>query len=472
MRLFDRIFLPVLVALLVLPLATYAIFLAASNVYVRREAEQAIAQTLDEVTGLAEIYLGDLEENKTIDKEAQQDFLRSIRRLSRGLTGDTHIISLNSELKITYPIALSERPETAEVAGRFAAALGKEGDWLRPTQSLLEISIDESRYIIHATEMMPQTHGRTKYLIVYSALYDLAGVLHSAGRVVLLVCCALALCALLLLFLAYRAVARPLSRLTEYARDTGGGNIESIDVRSGIREIDALISEINAMAKRINRYDADQKAFFQNASHELRTPLMSIQGYAECIAGGVFEDDKEAAGIIVSESERLSRRISTIISLSRLDDPAAKRQRTPVRLSDALTKCTRRVEGQALERKLEIAVENGAADEVVPDAELFDLALENVLSNAVRHADKRVEICVQAQDAFVRVTVKDDGPGFAPEDLPHIFERFYKGKSGGSGLGLSIAKTAATNMGGSIQARNENGAAVTLSLPRARETSP
>lgn len=110
---------------------------------------------------------------------------------------------------------------------------------------------------------------------------------------------------------------------------------------------------------------------------------------------------------------------------------------------------------------------------VLGDEELLGNVLDNLVSNALRYAKTAVTVAVAAEGGCVQISVLDDGAGIAGEDLPHLFERCYKGPGGNFGLGLSIAQTAAKTMGGTLTAanRSEEGAAFTLTLPRGRRPS-
>ena len=226
---------------------------------------------------------------------------------------------------------------------------------------------------------------------------------------------------------------------------------------------------MNGMARQLQRSDQVQKDFFQNVSHELRNPLMSISGYAQGIEQGVFPAPKEAAHTILEESVRLTALVNSLLTLSRMESGQNAPALAPVLLGEAIGDCLDRFHGLALQKGVTLAapaVDGTLA--VLGDEELLGKVLDTLVSNAVRYAKTAVTVAVAAERGRVQISVLDDGAGIGEKDLPHLFERCYKGPGGNFGLGLSIAQTAARAMGGTLAAANrpEGGAAFTLTLPR------
>ena len=211
---------------------------------------------------------------------------------------------------------------------------------------------------------------------------------------------------------------------------------------------------MNSMADNLQKADQAQKSFFQNVSHELRTPLMSIGGYAQGIDQGVLSDPRAAARIIMDESQRLTSMVNELLTLSRLDQEADQPELMPVCLSDVLHTSISRIAGAAQIKGIELDVVPFHQEMMVSGNDrLLELILDNLLSNAVRYAHTKVSVSVEETSDAVRLCVTDNGDGIAPEDLPHIFERGYKGKNGHYGVGLAIAATAAQKCKAKIQVK-------------------
>jgi len=238
-----------------------------------------------------------------------------------------------------------------------------------------------------------------------------------------------------------------------------------------ITELSMLHQSINDMSSRLEAYDKAQKAFLQNASHELRTPLMSIQGYAEGITNGVLHDTNSAAKIITSESKRLSTLVDELLTLSRIDNQAYCKQLEKLNLCDMLKEYVQRIEGFAIKDKKQLVVnlpDNSLY--VLADDSLLSQAVINVASNCIKFSKSVVNISLLESNQHAIIRISDDGNGISDHDLPHIFERFYKGKGGNLGLGLAIAKSAIEFIGGSITAYSADTGAVfeiQMNLPAA-----
>ena len=261
------------------------------------------------------------------------------------------------------------------------------------------------------------------------------------------------------------SISRPISRLSLHAKQLGSGGFTALPADESSLEIAELTKSINEMSDRLRKYDQAQKDFLQNASHELRTPLMSIGGYAEGLVTGVFTDAKETAAIICEESRRMTSLVEELLTLSRIENGSQDVQLTTVNICDFMKDCVQKAGGLALKHGKLLALECGSADITVKtDEGLLRQILLNVIANGLKYAAKQVRLSVEVAGGRPVIRIADDGDGIAAADLPHIFERFYKGKGGSFGLGLAIADSAAKAIGGTIRAYNDGGAVFEIKL--------
>ena len=227
------------------------------------------------------------------------------------------------------------------------------------------------------------------------------------------------------------------------------------------------------------RLEANQQRFLANAAHELKTPITTIVGASELLLTE-SEDDPEVRNRflnhILSEARRMQRLSETLLRLARtgadLRDPNVE----VVDLDGVVGEAARRAEPLAESAKLGLRVE-GRGERVWADYEWLEQALLVVLGNAVRHSEPGSEIRLHAENNAV--TVEDEGRGISEDDLPHVFERFYRGRQGqqgkdapgGFGLGLAICKDLVERMGGSIHLSSEEGMGtrVMIELPEVRD---
>lgn len=224
------------------------------------------------------------------------------------------------------------------------------------------------------------------------------------------------------------------------------------------------------------RLDRMRRQFISDASHEIKTPLTAIGGFAAAIADGTARTPEErmrSAALIVREVQRLTRLVNDLLSLSRIDSGAVKLQSEEVDLPDLVQEAVESFGKQAEQRDVRIEVDIARdLPAVRADADRMRQVLVNLLSNALRFNPREGEIAVSArrEDGFVRVAVKDSGPGIPADQLSLIWERFHRADSsrsrqdGGTGLGLAIVRSIVEAHGGSVSAESEVGKGSTFSF--------
>ena len=212
-----------------------------------------------------------------------------------------------------------------------------------------------------------------------------------------------------------------------------------------------------------------QQTFFQNASHELNTPLMAIQGYAEGIQAGVM-DAGGAAEVILSESERMTGLVDELLDISKIDMGRQQLTLSEMDVRELLYDSIRAVEPTAAAGGITITPDFPETPVMVScDDTRLRRAVTNILSNGVRYARSQLRLTCRADKRHVTIRIQDDGDGIAEEDLPHIFDRFYMGKSGKSGIGLALTREIIHLHKGTIRARNgDTGAVFEISIPVSR----
>lgn len=222
------------------------------------------------------------------------------------------------------------------------------------------------------------------------------------------------------------------------------------------------------LGKTIESAQEIRQSFFQNASHELKTPLMAIQGCAEGIHTGVLPV-RESAGVILEESDRMTELIEELLALSKIDSAQAKPKFQETDVTEII---------KSVAYSFAPAFENGQkelktdlCDETMVscDEKQMRKVVSNLISNAFKFCKTTVTVKCAAVNGKARITISDDGEGIAKEDLPHIFERFYTGRKGNTGIGLALTKEIIGFHEGEIRAYNQNGAVFEISLAISKE---
>ena len=218
----------------------------------------------------------------------------------------------------------------------------------------------------------------------------------------------------------------------------------------------------------IEKEAEQQQTFFQNASHELKTPLMAIQGYAEGIQAGVM-DTGGAADVILEESDRMTELVEELLDISKIDMGRQRLALSETDIRELLYDGIRAVEPIAAGG---ITIVPDFPEEPVMvscDDTRLRRAVTNILSNGVRYARSELRLTCRTDKRNATIRIQDDGDGIAEEDLPHIFDRFYMGRSGKSGIGLALTREIIHLHKGTIRARNgDTGAVFEISIPVSR----
>jgi two-component system sensor histidine kinase BaeS len=202
-----------------------------------------------------------------------------------------------------------------------------------------------------------------------------------------------------------------------------------------------------------------------DVTHELRTPLTVIQGNLEGMLDGVYPLDRERVESILRETRLLSRVIDDLRTIALAESGALKLQKESTDLGELINQTIAAFRSQVAAAGISITTDLASAPAIELDPARIREVLENLLANALRYTPRDGSIQIKCDSANQRITVSisDSGQGIAPEDLPHIFDRFYKGSdSRGTGLGLAIAKNLIAAHGGDIFAESEVGQGTTI----------
>ena len=212
-----------------------------------------------------------------------------------------------------------------------------------------------------------------------------------------------------------------------------------------------------------------QQTFFQNASHELKTPLMAIQGYAEGIQAGVM-DTASAAEVILAESDRMTELVDELLDISKIDMGRQQLALSEMDVRELLYDSIRAVEPTAAAGGIAIVPDFPEEPVMVScDDTRLRRAVTNILSNGVRYARSELRLTCRTEKRHATIRIQDNGDGIAEADLPHIFDRFYMGKSGKSGIGLALTKEIIHLHKGTIRAYNgDTGAVFEITIPVSR----
>lgn len=271
-----------------------------------------------------------------------------------------------------------------------------------------------------------------------------------------------------------RRLVRPIRSMTEAARSFGAGNRKVRTAGDAPGELGDLAHAFNDMADAVVRSDTERRNLTADVAHELRTPLAALQAGLEELRDGLIEPTPAGLAGLHDQSLRLGRVVADLAELSAVETAALSLDLAPVDLAALAADALSRAEPQLRAAGLATELENADPVWVRADADRLHQAVGNLLANTARYCQKGDKVTLKAltdgDDAVL--TVADTGPGIPAEELPHIFDRLWRGSAAehvsGSGIGLALVREIVTSHGGTVRAASApgEGTAISLRLPR------
>ncbi|MDP3064755.1 MAG: ATP-binding protein [Chloroflexota bacterium] len=274
-------------------------------------------------------------------------------------------------------------------------------------------------------------------------------------------------------------IVRPLGRVTNAARRIARGELETRVQADGADEVAELGQAFNSMAAALQRDRDLRHNMMADIAHELRTPLSVLRGNVEAMLDGVTPPDRENLQSLHEETLLLGRLVDDLRTLTLAEAGRLELRPEPTDMAELARQTARSLEPQASIKGIRLALElPPAPPHALVDPDRTTHALRNLLTNAIRYSPQGgvVTVRMAGERDGVAVSVADTGPGIPPEDVPHLFERFFRADrsrsraTGGSGLGLAIVKQLIEAQGGQVWARSGvgQGSEFSFRVPLAR----
>ena len=286
----------------------------------------------------------------------------------------------------------------------------------------------------------------------------------------------LAILTVLIGLLLTRRFVMPLSEVIAAARALAAGDLTTRVPVSGPDDMRALSDTFNHMAEALERSDSERRNMLADIAHELRTPLTVIRGKLEGIIDGVYPPDEDHVVPVLEETFLLERLVEDLRLLTLAESRQLPFEYRDVDVNLLAAKVAGLFQCEAEEKGIRLGVETapGTASAQI-DPQRSEQVLGNIVSNALRYTPEGgdVNLTVTKEPGQIVLSVSDNGPGLPSQDIPHMFDRFWRGEksrsraSGGAGLGLAIARQLVEAQGGEIHAENlpEKGLKVRISFP-------
>jgi two-component system sensor histidine kinase MprB len=282
-----------------------------------------------------------------------------------------------------------------------------------------------------------------------------------------------------------RRIARPIARLSLVAAEISSHRWDGPLPETNSRELELLTRSLGDMRRQLaagfHTLEEERdvmKRFLQDASHQLRTPVTALTTFLELLESdlpGMVQRRAELLTDCRQQTEKLSRIIGDLVELTRIESERSTAGEELCSLKDLCRRAWKGVESKALAKRIFLDLA-GPSGEVVGDPHRLEMALSNLLDNALKWSppESRISVRIESRGSLVFVRISDRGPGIPEEDRERIFERFYQSRPGvseGSGLGLAVVKRIVEDSGGRVNAANaaEGGARFDFFLPAAEE---
>ena len=261
-----------------------------------------------------------------------------------------------------------------------------------------------------------------------------------------------------------RSITVPIRKLSSAAEQLEQGNLGQTVLVETTDEVGHLAIIFNRMSETLATNTKLRKQLLANIAHELRTPLAVIQGHLEGMVDGVIEPSKEQLSSLHDEAVRLNRLITDLRDLSLAEVRQLALEKQQANINQLIIRTVTMLKPLADEKEVEIR--HNLANNlpvVTVDSDRMSQVFYNILVNAIRYSPNKGWVQVTTaldewqENSWLKISIEDNGPGIAPEDLPYVFDHFYRGdksrdrKSGGSGIGLAIVKQLVENHGGQVK---------------------
>ncbi|BCG60425.1 sensor histidine kinase [Paenibacillus sp. URB8-2] len=304
-------------------------------------------------------------------------------------------------------------------------------------------------YVMSSTEQMEQSLSGVRNLLILSGM----------GAFLL---------ALGITWIIAQFLSRPLLQMQKATRKIAAGELETRLEFKSRDEMGALAEAINDLAVDLQRYRDTRQEFFANISHELRTPITYLEGYSRVVKEELYETEAEKnqyLDIIYDESVRLQHLVDDLFDLAKMEEGKITLVLEWIDLSELTEHAVRKVELKAREKNLCLTMQqSGTTSLIRADGKRMEQIVLNLLENAIRYTERGgIKVYLLYETASVTLIIEDTGIGIPADELPYIFERFYrveKSRSrqfGGTGLGLSIVKKLVELQEGKIQVTSKMG---------------
>jgi heavy metal sensor kinase len=444
----------ILLSTLILVCLGVALYLIISH-SMMNERRALIAQDIEKIPHVAQRY-GNRGVNRLLDEAQEEIPLKPSEEFVQIFTANGESVATSQNLKGR---SLPFRPDLANSA---------------PSQfATVSISGDASPALLGATKI--DVNGQPSVVVVAASLSNVRSIQSRLLATLLLSIPAAILLSLIGGALLARQAIEPLDRMTSTAQQISAERLnERIRLQRADTELQRLADSFNEMLERLDQSFKQIRQFTADASHELRTPVTILMGETDLALNGLldYEECRAALGSRREELQRMSRIIDDLLTLSQFDHSQPTLHRKPLDFSDLVIEVCEQQRNQARSKGVELELTKTAPAMMEGDSSRLRQMVRNLLDNAIKYTPGGGKVTIELEQANgnFELRVADNGIGIPRDDLPHIFDRFYRvdkartRAEGGTGLGLSIVKQVVEAHGGNVNASSEVGTGTVMTV--------
>ncbi len=326
---------------------------------------------------------------------------------------------------------------------------------------------DRSSYTV-GTGVQDDNGELSSMVFVYTQDATAAGVVRHSTQTLVLILLVTLVVALIISFILSQHMTRPLKAIAAAAKEFAAGNFEvRVPEDNRCYEIDELAVSFNNMARDLDQLEELTRGFISNVSHEFKTPMTTIGGFVDGMIDGTIPADQrdKYLHIIAEETRRLSRMVGRMLDAAKIQSGELLINPAPMDFSAMTTQILLSFEQKIEKKQLDVCCELDDRLIVMGDRDHLYRAVYNLVDNAVKFINEGGRLCLRAhpEGEFCAFSISNTGTGISSDDLPHIFDRFYKADRSrsmdktGAGLGLYIVKNIINLHGGEISVRSDGG---------------
>lgn len=321
-------------------------------------------------------------------------------------------------------------------------------------------------------------------IVVHADITSVNQIIRDAILVVALVLLVGVLAAVIVVYYTTNSVIRPFKEVNDIVQQYSRGDYNARIPISNTTEASQLAVSFNHMADQLKDLEETRRSFVANVSHELRSPLTSMKGFLEAMDDGTIppEDRDEYIGIVLAETRRMTVMVNELLDLARIESGKTNLKMEVFDINELLRRTLLTFEARIYERRMDVEI-RFAQEQCFVEADSTQISqvLRNLIDNAIKYSpeDSKLRLATYALRREVYVSVQDFGQGIPEEDVPHIFDRFYKvekahtpTKQSGTGLGLSIVKKIIDQHGQRISINSTKGKGTTFLFTLKRVPAP